>query len=366
MSVEYMHFIITGEYMTNFSRELWVEGRIDFAVKQFLCDSLPGLSEQQAIDIVTGELKLTGENDLFLEEDNTITKIFGIPLDLESAWGRLCNDYISISGELSTVQRRIWILSRQQTHYMAAYKRGTDFNIPSFADDREKFKKLNLKLKETLDAISWLGKYCNKSFKDIPDYFEIYPSGVNESGEFGYNPIPISQILDADLGAFTKTIINDERELVDQYLDSQKEIDNLFKNKITPNAPSEVNDAAWIAPNGDYYGLNGTIANFLHVQIADKLKEDGVITITEHKTLSPDTFMRREGWLTVHNGDILFEGNYYNKDITQEQINTLYAYSKAYEDKTRKVPKYGLKKVPLSGTKLKTMDKFAINKIFEL
>lgn len=57
--METVHFIITGEFVTERSRALWTEGYPDKAIK-LLTEGLEGMTESVAIQILTGKKKLTG------------------------------------------------------------------------------------------------------------------------------------------------------------------------------------------------------------------------------------------------------------------------------------------------------------------
>lgn len=76
-----LHFTITGEFITHQARSLWnAEDKPEQALT-FLTESLPGLTEAQAIDICSGKAKLTGrDNKILLQPDNTTTDQYGNPL----------------------------------------------------------------------------------------------------------------------------------------------------------------------------------------------------------------------------------------------------------------------------------------------
>jgi len=59
---------------------------------------------------------------------------------------------------------------------------------------------------------------------------------------------------------------------LDTYLESQRAIDEAVGN-FKPCDIKEKYDAGFIAPDGTFYGLNGTTANFLHIQLADAIME---------------------------------------------------------------------------------------------
>lgn len=120
-----------------------------------------------------------------------------------------------------------------------------------------------------------------------------------------------------------------ESEVLYQYIEAQREIDEKAKTKIEPNPITDNNDAGWIDREGNWYGLNGEIANMLHNQLADMLLEAGYIP--EDYEGNPDGWLTQNGWVRVHNNWVLYDG-YSNKKygigedipLTKEQKHTLY------------------------------------------
>lgn len=365
-----VHFSVSGEFITNQARELWAEGRYSFAVNDFLCNSLPGLTEDQAVNIITCKKKLVGINDLDLVPDDVIPEIFGISLTTENIWEVLCKRYRVMNADVSVLQRRIGLLARQQSPRMSAYKIGRGRDYFSLANDIKTYKREISRLQETLNDMVFIGRLCGKTFKDMPITFDVYPAGFDEK-EYGYNKIPIESILEkyGESEQRETSIDEDETiELIDSFIQAQKEIDKKLSDKIVPNPIEDLNDASWIAPNGDHYGINGMIANMLHANMAEKLVSDGVVVIEAlpDREEFPDTYLRREGWITIHNGWVLYDGYFHGKNITEEQKHSLYVFGQHYTMKTRKLPLYGIQRTPVTGVRIKMMDNIAIKKLFDL
>lgn len=90
--------------------------------------------------------------------------------------------------------------------------------------------------------------------------------------------------------------------------------------------------AGWLAPDGNFFGLNGEISNLLHNQLAESirdkmLREDGIDIGT-----NPDDWLARNGWVRIHKDWILYEGYFRENDngkpthLTEMQINKLISY----------------------------------------
>ena len=71
-----LHFTITGEFLTNFVRDLYMEGRKLNDVIEMLQTSLVGeMTMEIAQGIILGKYKLTGkDNDISLEPDDKVIK----------------------------------------------------------------------------------------------------------------------------------------------------------------------------------------------------------------------------------------------------------------------------------------------------
>lgn len=61
-----VHFTVTGEFMTGQARDFWEEGIQDKALS-FLIDSLPGLTQEQALAVCEGRMKFTGDSTIGLD-----------------------------------------------------------------------------------------------------------------------------------------------------------------------------------------------------------------------------------------------------------------------------------------------------------
>lgn len=142
--------------------------------------------------------------------------------------------------------------------------------------------------------------------------------------EFGYISISEEEELDALVSLF-KAVIDKDLEVLkssdlpelNSYLKTSLEISSIEKLEPT----DELKDAGWLSPKGDYYGLNGEIANMLHNQIADFLIEQGIIP--EEYSNNADEYLNEQGWIRQHRDWILSDAYYYDKEVTTEQIEKL-------------------------------------------
>jgi len=126
---------------------------------------------------------------------------------------------------------------------------------------------------------------------------------------------------------------------VQNYLDATKEIDEVISAGITPVDIMDNYSAGWLSPEGEYYALNGEIANMLHIQIADALQEKGLIPMYDNDRdkeidikVNPDSWLEQQGWVKIHGNNVHFAGNL-NKQmgtpivhITEKQIEIIRDY----------------------------------------
>ena len=89
-----LHFTITGEFLTNFVRDLYMEGRKLNDVIEILQTSLIGeMTMEIAQGIILGKYKLTGtDNDISLEPDDKVIKPYSKQIkeknisEIEAGW----------------------------------------------------------------------------------------------------------------------------------------------------------------------------------------------------------------------------------------------------------------------------------------
>lgn len=111
---------------------------------------------------------------------------------------------------------------------------------------------------------------------------------------------------------------NDSNTMLDVYIQNELKLNSI--DKIHPT--KKYHDAGYIAPNGDYYGLNGEVANFLHVKLADLFVENNLIS----KVDDPEHFLEKEGWIKQHDNKLYCYYMYddYDHYITKKQRETIY------------------------------------------
>jgi hypothetical protein len=159
--------------------------------------------------------------------------------------------------------------------------------------------------------------------------------------------------------AMQSTIRNDfPMELVENvevanYIESMQENDIIISRGIEPVNILDGYSAGWLAPDGEFYGLNGEYANMLHIQIADALMEQGIIPVDD---INPDSWLEQHGWVKIHGQFIHFAGclneklDKPNVGMSPIQIKTIYEYGMLVHNGMLKV---GWKQLPMNAVRFR-------------
>ena len=126
----------------------------------------------------------------------------------------------------------------------------------------------------------------------------------------------------------------DNNPMLDNYLNAVQENDEITSKGIEPVNIMDNYSAGYLSPKGDYYALNGEIANMLHLAIASSLVEKGVIPNLkdEDNFTSPDGWLEQQGWVKIHGNNIQFAGcnnhklGMENVHMTDVQKKMIYEY----------------------------------------
>jgi len=191
--------------------------------------------------------------------------------------------------------------------------------IASLFETAKRFIEETMKTQKTME---WLMQTCDE-FKEAKNY-EYY---MQLRGDVADTLVDVAYYLNQTL-KFDFTLDAPE-DNVQKYIDSAREIDEVLSEGIKPVDIMSNYSAGWLAPNGDYYALNGEIANMLHNQIADALVEAGIVPKEE---LNPDAWLEQQGWVKIHDSNVQFAGclnvriGKKNVDLTPIQIKKIYEY----------------------------------------
>jgi len=161
-------------------------------------------------------------------------------------------------------------------------------------------------------------------------------------------------------------------EGLENYIQATKEISETIEKGIEPVDIMDNWSAGWLSPEGEYYALNGEIANMLHIQISEALQEKGIIPMHEVETdgveINPDAWLEQRGWVKIHGNNVQFGGclnskiGLQNVNMTEKQIEIIRDY---ISDCHQCLVKAGWRLEPTSigmFTALAMLDPIALNK----
>jgi hypothetical protein len=177
--------------------------------------------------------------------------------------------------------------------------------------------------------------------------------------------------LEDKLAIFIDRIVNYKAKVnqnidcsnLDVYFEARRELEDSHKLAT----PSDIKDwdAAWIDREGKIYGANGTIANFLHLNIADTLAKHGIIPKSKEK---PDIWLEKNGWVKMQKNWVMYAGYYgiYSDilPLTDTQIQTISNIGNL--ECYNYILIVGDKKVSMPAAQFKTMDKLMLQNLFKL
>lgn len=134
---------------------------------------------------------------------------------------------------------------------------------------------------------------------------------------------------------------HDERDMGESHSTGNPLLDAYLKSaqSESPTGPVKPEadkwDAGWISPEGAFWADKGTTANFLHLNLADSIKEYYGNTFDWLANAeNPDRELEKHGWLKFHHSEVGFTGytDCWNSGkqhtITNRQIDKLHDYAK--------------------------------------
>lgn len=278
--------------------------------------------------------------------------------DLEEGLGGLENLFLS-----SSVYRLNFSVDA-----VMKYIYGDNKDMIAEIEDNDELNHWQMLIKITLEFVqlalkkSWEVRKLLKYFPDIDFVFDTY--NVTELAS------ALQRIARSE---FNAPVVDDN---VTDYIEAVKDIDEVLSTGIEPVDILDNYSAGWLSPEGDYYALNGEIANMLHNTIGEALQEKGVIPIydsEDEKELdmktNPDSWLEQQGWVKIHENWILYGGMFNDKlgkenvPMTDVQRQMIGDY---IDDCHQCQVKLGFRQEMFSVGQFRAMDSIALHKKFEL
>ena len=324
-----VHFTLgdgAGKLLTDIAREKIIYSLMPNEGLATIQESLIGCPKNIALDIIKGKLVLkTAEDNVSFDvvQYHPDMKEQHPPFDIEGWAERTLLQIKEIAREWdqAILEMRRAIIENQGTFNISvSYQKlvryfytGEENNI---IDPDENETVYNIKSAVTgirnfleecykkMDVIKWL---ANAYPEDIPEGFLMMPREVNRLNL----RLTDMMLKDSEVEQYiARNLYMDN--LVTRFIENEKNIDKVISEGIQPVEITDNYSAGWLAPNGDFYGLNGEIANMLHNQLADALYKKGIIPRKDSDGDSyernPDGWLSKHGWVRIHEDRLLYDG----------------------------------------------------------
>lgn len=388
MKTRKVHFTLgegAGMLICNIAREHLLYSLNPTKAIEAIKGSLVGCPTEIALDILIGKLILITNEDkvsfnaiqytpdmkdefpmLDIEKwaENELLKMKQIGREWDSALLHFRNTIIKHSGRFD--------ITVKYDHLVRYFYDGDADNLIALDDD------IVSNIKGIVVGIKNFIGECFKTLSVIEWLYKAYPGYIPE----GYKLLPVEvrglstrlmELMygDSEVEQFIRknTI---QMKMVDSFIKNELKIKETLDDGIKPVDITKGWSAGWLSPDGEYYALNGDIANMLHNQIADALVTAKIIPLKDGNTdvsKNPDTWLGKNGWIKIHGDWILYDGymqSLYRMPlvpITDKQIEQISLYGKTcHGDKLY----FGLEKQFCSGTRFGFIDKPMIAKLFDL
>lgn len=323
---------------------------------EIITKSLPGCTEGMAVDILDGKI--------ILGEDEATQEVTGTP----GAGGKF-NDWIRSRRIQLEEEAKEWVevLERlRQTIAEAGGKFEFSVRYPelvSYISGDTDAGILDNPHSGTVEQIKGAIKGANDFFAKVEEVYGVIV--------WMCDALNISRVLFSDSVLRVRTILDSlacydpeveasirKQDFQKQRLSEWMEEREENQTELEPVEITEGYDAGWLSPDGDFYGLNGSTGNLLHLNIAERLLASKKIPVKEMR--NPDRWLEENGWVKVHHDWILFSGSFYGKTLTEAQIEKLYRYGQVCH---RGVLRLGTAQTQITAVRLRATEPIMLNKL---
>lgn len=327
---------------------------------EIITKSLLGCTEGMAVDILDGKI--------ILGEDEATHEVLGTP----GAGGKF-NDWIReqrIHLE-EEAKEWVWVLERlRQTIADAGGKFEFSVRYPeliSYLSGDKDAGLLDNPHSGTVEQIKGVVEGANGFFVRVSEVYEVIVwmcDALNMSRVIRPDPIlSMHTILDSLMCSDPEVEASIrkqdfQKQRLSEFMENEMKIEEYHKTELEPVEITEGYDAGWLSPDGDFYGLNGSTENLLHLNIAERLLASKKIPVKEMR--NPDRWLEENGWVKVHHDWILFSGSFYGKTLTEAQIEKLYRYGQVCH---RGVLRLGTAQTQITAVRFRATEPIMLNKL---
>lgn len=327
---------------------------------EIITKSLPGCTEGMAVDILDGKI--------ILGEDEATQEVLGTPGE-----GGKFDIWIKITRAALEVEATEWVETLEGLRQTIA-DAGGEFKftvrypeLVSYISGDTDAGILDNPHSGTVEQIKGAIEGANDFFAKVEEVYGVIV--------WMCDALNISRVLFSDSVLRVRTIIDSlmcsdpeveasirkqdfQKQRLSEYMENEMKIEEYHKTELKPVEITEGYDAGWLSPDGDFYGLNGSTGNLLHLNIAERLLASKKIPVKEMR--NPDRWLEENGWVKVHHDWILFSGSFYGKTLTDVRIEKLYRYGQVCH---RGVLRLGTSQTQVTAVRLRATEPLMLNKL---
>lgn len=351
-----------GQMLQRIAWERLTEKLSPRAAVEIITQSLPGCTEGMAVDILDGKI--------ILGEDEATQEVTGTP----GAGGKF-NDWIREQRIHLEEEAKEWVKSLEGIRQEIADAGGKfEFTVRypelvSYISGDTDAGILDNPHSGTVEQIKGAIEGSNDFFAKVEEVYGVIVwmcDALNTSRVlFSDSVLRVRAILDSlacsDPEVEASIRKQDfQKQRLSEYMENEMKIEEYHKTELKPVEIIEGYDAGWLSPDGEFYGLNGSTGNLLHLNIAERLLASKKIPVKEMR--NPDRWLEENGWVKVHHDWILFSGPFFGKTLTDVQIEKLYRYGQVCH---RGVLRLGVSQVQITAARLRETEPLMLNKFFD-
>lgn len=327
---------------------------------ELITKSLPGCTEGMAVDILDGKITLS--------EDEATQEVLGTPGE-----GGKFEDWIREQRIHLEEEAKEWVKSLEGIRQEIAEAGGKfEFSVRypeliSYLSGDKDAGLLDYPRSNVVEEIKGAIEGAKNFFVKVSEVYEVIVwmcDALNTSRVlFSDSVLRVRAILDSlacsDPEVEASIRKQDfQKQRLSEFMENEMRIEEYHKTELEPVEITEGYDAGWLSPDGDFYGLNGSTGNLLHLNIAERLLASKKIPVKEMR--NPDRWLEENGWVKVHHDWILFSGSFYGKTLTEAQIDKLYRYGQAC---CKGVLLLGTSQEPITAVRLRATEPLMLNKL---
>lgn len=351
-----------GQMLTNIAWEKLTEKLSPRDAVELITKSLPGCTEGMAVDILDGKITLG--------EDEATQEVLGT-----SGEGGKFSKWINSQRIWMEEEAREWVEALERLRQTIAAAGGKfEFTVRypelvSYISGCEDAGLLDNPHSNVVEQIKGTVEGAKNFFVKVSEVYEVIVwmcDALNMSRVILPDPIlSMHTILDSLMCSDPEVEASIrkqdfQKQRLSEWMENEKKIEEYHQTELKPVEITEGYDAGWLSPEGDFYGLNGSVGNLLHLNIAERLLASKKIPVKEMR--NPGRWLEENGWVKVHHDWILFSGSFYGKTLTDVQIEKLYRYGQVCH---RGVLRLGIAQTQITAARLRETEPLMLNKLLE-